>query len=121
MNNYGEEISGHLHSTNASSGVAIPMYLDGSSTLRVLAADEYLTITDYSIVSAAGGDVSFHVGATAATPGAGETVARGTVAANGGLAHNFIRTGRTPPKGGTPYLKAPSGDVDIVFTGRISK
>ena len=115
----GEPIHGILHSTNASGGVAIPIYADGSLTARTIAADEILHITAYEIYAVATGDAHLFIGVDG-TIGTGETVARGTVATNTRLAGT-----RDPAvsmgKGLTAWLIAANGVVDVTFTGYITK
>lgn len=112
----GEPIHGELHSTDAHSGVSIPVYNQGSLTARTLAAYEYLEITSLEIVSAAGGDIQVFSG-TSGSPSAGQMILRGTVAANGGLAMSRMRyTGRI---GETLWVVAPAGVVDVLVSGAV--
>jgi len=41
----GEPVFGQVHTTDASSGVAIPIYNVGSTDARTLASNEYLEVT----------------------------------------------------------------------------
>lgn len=116
---HGEEVHGELHSTDASSGVAIPLYRGGSSTVRPIAANEYLDIHSVHLVTAAGGDAYVLVGADV-TLGNGETVVRGTFAANGGIA-NELRPHYSGQMGLSPWVVAPAGAVDVIIKGTIRK
>jgi hypothetical protein len=116
----GDEVHGEVHTDDASGGVVALLYRAGSLTARTLAADEFLTITDIQVVSAPGGDIMAFLGADG-TPGAGEYVLRGTVAATGGIAKSFIVTPRTGAAGHNLYIKGPAGDMDVTFTGRITR
>lgn len=108
-----------LHSADASSGVAVPIYKSGESSAFTPASDDFLEITDVDLVTVAGGD-SYIVCGADATLGNGETVARGTFAANGGISKQFL-TAFGGIKGGTLWAVAPAGVVDVVITGRIRK
>ncbi len=120
----GDEIHGVLHtSADPSAGVEIPIYNAGSNAAKVLAADERISITDIQVVSADGGDIGVHLG-TSGTLGTGQTVLRGTVAANGGIAMQFQGTPRTGGMGHKPYLVGSNGGTDVMdvsFTGFITK
>jgi len=43
---------------NASGGIAVVLYISGSTTVRTLADTEFLSVTDIKIMSEDGGDVS---------------------------------------------------------------
>jgi hypothetical protein len=119
--NNGEPIFGRLHSTDASTGVAVPVFKQGSEVEHVLAADEYLVITDIAIITTAGGDAHVHHGTVAdVTPSDAKTVIRGGVGANGGVARsaNFKKE---VTLGDTLFAVAPAGDVDVELTGYIRK
>lgn len=112
----GEPIHGELHSSDASAGVAITIYNQGSKTARTLASNEYIEIESLEVVSVAGGDVTVF-GSTDGTIDAGETIVRGTVAANSGIAMSKMRY--TAKNGDSIFVKAPAGVVDAVFSGSI--
>lgn len=115
---YGEPIHGILHSTDASSGVAVPIFKLGSVSAYTLEAHEYIEITAIEIVTVAGGDCYVLIGDDA-TLGTGETVVRGTFAANGGIARDDIcHAGKA---GQSAYLVAPVGVVDVKFAGVIRR
>jgi hypothetical protein len=116
---HGDEVQGHVHSENASGGVQVPIYDAGSVTARTIQSHEYLVVTDVTIVSVPGGDVHLFVGADA-TPGTGETVERGTVAANGGIVQGYT-TPFTGIKGGKPFIVAPNGVVDVQVRGYLMR
>lgn len=106
-----------VNSADASAGIAIPIYLDGSNTAYTLKSDEYLKISTIKMVTTPGGDVFVFIGADG-TPAVGEYIDRGTYAANGGLAHNIV-----PPQSGrlghTIWVDAPIGVVDVLISGEI--
>lgn len=114
----GEPIKGILTSADASSGVAIPIFSQGSNTARTLGDDEYLVIHSVELVSTTAGDAYVFLGADA-TLGTGETVERGDFAANGGIAPGFDLE-HAGALGHTPFVVAP-GAVDVKLTGRIRK
>jgi len=113
----GRPFRGELHSADASGGVVIPLYEDGSLTAYTLKDNEYLVIHSVELISAAGGDTFLFIGADG-TEGAGEYIVRGTVAANGGIVQELI-----PPHSGDlgylVYAQAPNGAVDAVIRGFI--
>lgn len=118
----GEEVHGELHSTDASGGLEVPLYEAGRTDVRTLLSSEILVITDAEIISVPGGDVSLFLDANDDnTLDAGETVLRGTVAANGGIARSFVGTPRFGVEGAKPHIIAPAGVVDVLFTGFIKK
>lgn len=116
--NYGEPIKGILHSTDASAGVEIPVFLDGAKTAYTLAADEYITITKIFFVQAAAGDGHVFIGPDA-SPGTGETVIRGTFVASGGAAVSSWRWSGS--KGEKAFVIAPAGVVDVQFIGELHR
>jgi hypothetical protein len=118
MNVDGEEIKGELHSTDASSGVEITLYNQGSLTARTLTEDEYIEVHSIEAIAAVTGDLHVFIGADA-TPGAGETVVRGVPANNGGILKSIIK--RTGRPGHKPFVIAAAGVVDVVFNGVIRK
>lgn len=115
----GEPVTLVLHSADASAGVEVPIFSQGSVTARTLAENEYLVISDVLIVAAAGGDAFVHFGTTAdTTPDDAKTIARGTVAATGGLGRgsDFVATGLRQEK---VFAVAPAGVIDVHLTGSI--
>lgn len=117
----GEPVHFELHSTDASSGVVVPMYTAGTETARTLASTEFLTVEQTLTVSAAGGDVRLYFG-TSGTPATGSMAARGTVAANGGFV--FPQPGcsiRRGVKGDSLWIVAPAGAVDVSGVGFITR
>ncbi len=114
----GDPVHGILHSADASSGVSIPIYKEGSHTAHTLTSEEYLVITSVQLVTAAGGDSYVIIGPDASL-GTGETVTRGTFLANGGIVVDHLtHTGR-PGEGA--FVTSPSGVVDVTFTGYLGK
>lgn len=114
--NLGRHVQGELHSSDASAGVVVPIYdiLD-SLAAYTLAANEYLAVESISIVTAAGGDVSlFFDDDDDQAAGNGETIFRGTLAANATVERRW-----TGPKfrqgtvGGVLTIIAPAGAVDV--------
>lgn len=114
----GDPIRGILHSTDANAGVAVPIFDLGSNTARTLAADEYIEVDGYEFVTVAGGDCYLLIGPDASL-GTGETVFRGTFAANSGAIKSDV--GVSGVAGATLFLIAPAGVVDVVINGRVMK
>ena len=115
----GEEVHGVLHQANAATITVIPIYIAGSDVARTLASTDRIVVTDIQVVvGATGGDVYVYIGDLAAI-GTGDTVIRGTVAANGGIAMSFIETHRWGKAGKSAYLLGPADVADVVFTGYI--
>jgi len=115
----GDEVHGELNSSNASGGLEITLYRAGSTDTRTIEPDESLEIHYASLVTAAGGDAYIFIGADS-TLGNGETVLRGTYAANGGQSGE-LRPPYSGIKGGKPYVVAPSGEVDVIIKGTIRR
>jgi hypothetical protein len=102
-------------SADASAGVAFTLYAAGSTTSRALAGTEILMITDIIFVSTAGGTFNIVAGNADAV---GKRIAKGNVAATGGLVYQFATPFKCPV-GVLPYLFAAAGQVDCVLTGYI--
>lgn len=115
--NLGDPIKGSVHSTDASAGVEIPIYDAGSVTARTLAANEYIVIHSISLVTVPGGDAYVILGPDASI-GTGETVIRGTFAANGGIEAKVNAVG---VKAAKAFVTAPIGAVDVNFYGVVRK
>ncbi len=122
----GQEIHGVFTSSDATTAVAIPMYVSGGATTGgqaalTLASNQFVVITDIVVVVAGASTVHVFLNDDAdGTADTGETVIRGTLAANGGVAKSFIVTPRTGAAGALPYVIAGSAvQIDITFTGRI--
>lgn len=115
----GDPIRGILTSSDASGGVAIPIFDAGKLTARTIQSNEFLVITDYELYVVATGDAHFFVGADG-TPGTGETVARATLAVNSRLAGSR-HPGVSMGKGLTPWLIAANGQADITFSGYLQQ
>lgn len=114
----GDPVHGILHSANASSGVEVPIYKEGSNTAYVIGENEYLVVHSVQLIAALGGDCYLYIGGSGGVS-TGETVSRGTYTLNGGIAPSqFKHTGLRAQK---PYLVAPVGVVDVKFTGFIRK
>lgn len=118
-NQLGTPFEAEVRSADASSGVAVPIYLSGpgTSVAYTLKSNEYLEITWAKLITVAGGDSYILVGADA-TIGVNEAVVRGTYAANGGFAGEI-----SPPKvgvaAGTLFVVSPVGMVDVKVQGFI--
>ncbi len=122
----GREVHGILNSADVTTAAAIPFYeaggdTSGGQTALTLGAREFLVITEIIIVVAIAGDVHVFLNDdNDGTPDTGETVARGTLAASGGIAKSWIVTPRHGAAGANPYVVAANaGAVDVSFTGRI--
>lgn len=121
----GEPIHGELHSSDAHSGVQVPIYKAGSLTAYTLQPWEWIEIHSIEIVTAAGGDCFLAIDTAAnTTPTAGTVVVRGTLAANSGLviSHMHYTGASQAGANGSPYLPwliAPAGVVDVNFRGML--
>lgn len=115
----GDPIHGEVVSANASSAFKIAtLYKAGSASAFTLSSAQFISITSVFFNSEAGGNFSFHAGATDAE---GIRIIRGKVAATTSVGHHFGDTPFVCPVGVTPYLTADSGQVDITFTGTVSE
>lgn len=97
----------------------ILLYGAGSTTAVTLAATDHVIITDLKILCGATGlTVTVYDGANN-TAGAGEVIAKGTYAANGGEANNYsaphVCQAGTWPK----VLTSGAGQVDVSIKGYI--
>jgi hypothetical protein len=102
---------------DATTLTAVVLYTSGGVTVRTLASDEFLTVTEFQIVLESGGDYSF----VADTAVAGRYLAFGNAAANGGIEHS-ARIGYTCPKGVTPkFAGAGTNRSTCIGEGYISK
>ena len=116
--NRGEAVSGELNSANASGGATITLRTHGSpSVVRSIGANERFVVTDVAVVTAPGGDVRVFLSADGSLND-GETVVRGTFAANGGMVRSFI-TPISGAAGAVPRVIAPTGAIDVQITGRV--
>lgn len=120
-NDFGEAVRGDLHTADASAGVEIPLFTE-DGTARAIATDEQFLCDSLNVVSSSGGDVRvFADYNNDNVPDGGETLFRGTVAANGGAVVNFDRNTPQLPAGTKPHALAPAGDLDVQLRGRILK
>jgi hypothetical protein len=113
----GRPFHGVLASADASAGVAIPLFIPGSTNAASVGSDERLIIVDYHLVAAAGGACAIYAADTAVSA---FTVAAGTVAANGGFAGSKM----CPVfgnKGAGAFAVAPAGVLKVVIEGLIIK
>jgi hypothetical protein len=111
----GRPFHGVLSSSDASAGVAIPIFIPGSTNAASVGASERLIIVDYHLVAAAGGACAIYAADSAL---AAFTVAKGTVAANGGFAGSKM----CPVfgnKGAGAFAVAPAGVVNVIIEGLI--
>ena len=106
-----------LSSADVTTAASIPLYLAGDDSPYSAGVDERLDITNVTVVHAAGGDVHVFAAPTN-TPVTGGTIARGTVAANGGLAVNFVYEPWMGVDGWDLWIISDTaGQVDVVITG----
>lgn len=125
-NSHGTPVYGELHVTTLTTAVLVPMYRQGApssggATAITPSATQRLVITDIWFISDTAADVTVYLSddndATAET---GETVLRGTVAANGGIAKSFIETHRMGAPGADVRVgSGTSATVDVGYTGYI--
>lgn len=108
----GEPFVGEVHTSDASSGVSIPIRKTGTEDTYTLASNEYLSVHHIALVSENTGDAQVALGA--------RTVVRGTFAANGGLEQS-LRPPVLGQVGDTLEVTAPTGDVDVLVQGTIRR
>lgn len=97
----------------------ILLYGAGSTTAITLASTDRVHITDILIVAAVALTVTIYDGADN-TAGAGEVVAYGDFAANGGVAHSTALSPHVCQAGTWPKVKTSgAGAVKVVIRGRI--
>lgn len=118
MSYNGDPIHGHLHSADASSGVAVPIFKDGSLTPYTLADGEYICVSSFELNTAPGGDCTLFISPDT-TADTGEVVSRGTYAANGGIDREHIMFAGQPDA--SVHVIAPAGVVDVSFTGYVKR
>lgn len=116
----GLPVTGHLHSADATTAAAIPLFVEGAA--RTLQAGERLVIDFLKLVTADGGDFTvFLDNDNDNVVDTGEVLDRGTYGATGGFAHAYPE--RSAPKtaaGRLPHVIAASaGVVDVTLFGRI--
>jgi hypothetical protein len=122
----GKPVHGEIHATALTTAVNVPFYEAGAGTSGggsaiTLASGERLVITDAWFISDTAADVYLFLSHDSdATLEVGETVIRGTVAANGGVAKSFDVTHRVGSEGATARIgSGTSAIVDIGFNGYI--
>lgn len=102
---------------DASTPTEMMMYTSGTDTVRVLAANEFLSIVDIWISSEVGGDFSL----TAGSAGAGKYVLHGSVFAKFPVVSNLSKP-FTCPKGVLPYFTGVSTHRDVcIIEGFVTK
>lgn len=117
---HGDLVKGVFYG-DANPGVEITVYPMGSATARTIQSNEWLVIDHYQIVSAGAASVHFFIGADV-TPADPETIARGDVAANGGMVGDYHATPNSGIRGGKPWIVSDVDDnVAVVFVGRITQ
>ena len=114
---FGEPFHGEAIRASGAANTTLLTYKSGDAPggviqAFVLAANEYLVITDVLLITAAAGAYAL----CAATDVAGRRIVRGTSDANGGMAHHF-ETPYTCPRGVIPVLIADSGAVSCLVQG----
>lgn len=116
--NPGEPVHGELVTDGDASGLTVLiLYTSGSVTVRTLAVDEFLTVTDLCIILEDGGDFSL----VADSAAAGKYIAHGNAAANGGLARSF-NTPYVCPEGVTPKFSGAAANRSVcTIEGYITK
>ena len=111
-------VHGEFHGTSSTGG-EIVLYVDDAA--HTLLATERVQIASAQIVVSASGDTGIYLDANDDnTLDAGEAVLRGTVAANGGIAHSWpSHAMREGAAGAKPHCVCASGTVDAVIDGFI--
>lgn len=116
----GEYVHGEFHAA-ASTGGEITLY-DVDGNVRVLQSDERLVVTDVLVATDTAGDLAVYFDNDAgSTLGAGEAIVRLPAAVNGGVNANFSGVPRWGARGAKPRVVGPSGTLDVVLTGFITK
>jgi hypothetical protein len=115
----GRPFEAEVNSSDASSGVAIPIYESGAATsvAYTLLSREYLEVDFVHFITVAGGACEVLIGADA-TSGVNEQIIAGTYAANGGFAGE-LGSPKVGVVGGTLWVVAPAGVADVQIRGRI--
>lgn len=114
----GEPIHGErIVDGDASTLTVLTLYKSGTVTVRVLAVDEWLVITDYQIQLESGGDYSLLANSAAG----GRYIAHGNAAANGGIAMSLVSP-YVCPKGVVPkFAGANANRSTCIVEGYIVK
>lgn len=121
---FGEPL--HMEVSDANSSPAkltFLLYKGASTTAYTLKDNEYIVVTDIIFFSTAGGafTIAFDATLASSTGGvAGTLIAKGSAAAQGGVAHHF-ETPMEGMKGITPTMFAAAGRVDCVMQGYITE
>lgn len=103
---------------NAATATVLVLYISGSTTVRTLAATEFLTITDILISTEIGGECS--LAADDDTAG-GEVIIKAEFAPNGGVQGPIV-TPYKCPKGVMPKFKGISTGLDVcIIEGHITE
>lgn len=102
---------------DASAEKSVVLYEAGTTTVRTLAANEYLYITDIVLTCETGGDVAVYFG----TDVAGKRLLKMTVAAKSGYDHQYM-TALCGPKGEGLKLTMAATNINfVVVEGYIRK
>jgi hypothetical protein len=119
---HGDPVRGEVSSDDAHLGVAVTFYPSSSTTARVLAANEFFTITDYTFVANA---LSGAFSLVMPTDAAGKRIFKGTYqgTAGGVVVDHHFETPIACPMGVTPVLFAAQamGQVDLIISGYITQ
>lgn len=121
MNDRGEQVMGvALFDGDGHAGITMTLYKAGETAERVLAATEFLYITDIDLVTEVGGDI--YVDCDSAGNGAHslfDIIVAGTFDAKGGLSRRYA-TPHQCPRGKKPVLFGISTGLDsLVIHGFI--
>ena len=120
----GQPIHGIVHATTLTTAVLVPIYnagapSTGGATAITPAANQKIHITDIYFISNTAADIHIFLSDdNDATAEVGETVLRGTVAANGGVSKTYEIEPRVGAAGADVRVSSSSSaTVDVVFTG----
>lgn len=114
----GEPVHGEsITDGDASGGIAIVLYTPGTVTVRNLAADEVLWVTDVQIVTQDGGDIWLCADGKVA----GEYVAHGVFAALGGIVTHFEQPRACAPGTGLVFFGVAANIDSCIIEGFITK
>lgn len=124
----GRPVYGQVHATTLTTAVLVPMYeqgvaTSGGATAITPSSTERIVITDIWYISNVAADIHTYLSDdNDATPEVGETLLRGTIAANGGHSKGLLGVHRTGAPGADVRVSSDtSATVDVGFTGYIIK
>jgi hypothetical protein len=116
----GDPFKAELSNADITTETAVPIYKSGSVTAHTLAADEYLEIDSYHVVTLVAADVQVFLSENG-TESTGEAIVKGEFAANGGASESLIEPERGLRAATIWAHSDTAGQVDVIVRGRIRK